>query len=29
MVNVLNYFLEPNKELEEIDVVYFYLPMES
>jgi len=25
----LKLFLEPNKELEEIDVIHFYLPMES
>ena len=25
----LKLFLEPNKELEEIDVVHFYLPMEN
>jgi len=24
----LKLFLEPNKELEEIDVIHFYLPME-
>jgi len=25
----LKLFLEPNKELEEIDVIHFYLPMEN